>query len=82
MSALQDEIQKKTDLDIAICFIKENEPEKIEQNGVTYYPVPPHKTSLKQKILAAIHPNDFKYDKEHWAHYLKHFDKIAKKQDL
>ena len=78
MSALLNEIQKKKGLDIAICFIKGNEPEKIEQNDVTYYPIPPHKTSLKHKILAATHPNDIKYDKVHWAHYLKHFDKITK----
>ena len=77
MSALQNEIQKEADVELAICFIKGNEPERVEQNGVIYYPVPSHKTSLIHKLIASLNPNDPKFDKELWPHYLSHFKKIA-----
>ena len=77
MSALQEELQKRKDIELGICFVRDGEPEKSIRDGVAYYPVPRHTVSIMHKIGAAIHPADVKYDERLWQHYLSHFKEVA-----
>lgn len=75
MTALQDEIQK-TDIELGISFVMGGQPEKVEQEGVTYYPVPAAVKSFKDKVQDALHPNDVHRDEVLWPHYISHFKRV------
>lgn len=81
MTALQDGITNSEYLngekiELAISFVMNGQPEKVEQDGVVYYPVPLAVKSMKDKILDAMHPNDVHRDKVLWTHYISHFRRV------
>ena len=58
MTALQDGITSSVilgeeQIDLGVSFVMNNQPERVEQGGVTYYPVPLAVKSMKDKILDA-----------------------------
>ena len=63
-------------MDLGISFVMNNQPEKVEKDGVVYYPVPLVVKSKKDKILDAIHPNDIHRDEVLWPHYISHFKRV------
>ena len=76
MTSLQSELAKLDDVDLGICFCKNGEPQKVEQDGVVYYPVPNHIKSKKDKILDLINYDAVKRDEILWPHYIEHFTKV------
>jgi len=76
ISALQQEFVKLDGIKLGICFIADNEPERVAQNGVIYYPVPNHKKTLFQKLYDFSHPIDWNSDKRFWPYYINRFKKI------
>ncbi len=81
MTALQDgitssDILGEEKIELGISFVMNDQLEKVEQTGVTYYPVPLAIKSRKDKILDAIHPNDVHRDEVLWAHYISHFKRV------
>lgn len=81
MTALQDGITNPEYLngekiELAISFVMNGQPEKVEQDGVVYYPVPFAVKAKKDKILDAIRPNDVHRDEVLWAHYISHFKRV------
>ena len=75
MSALQDEMQKQN-VELGICFCMDNQPEKREQEGTTYYPIPQHRKAFKDKIIDLWHYKDVTRDEILWPHYIAQFNKI------
>lgn len=78
MSALQVEISRQLDVNLGICFCMDGQPAKVEQEGVTYYPIPQHRKFLGDKLLDLLHPYDVRRDEVLWPHYLSHFRRVIK----
>lgn len=81
MTALQDgitssDIIREEKIELGISFVMNNQPKKVEQDGVAYYPVPLAVKSKKDKILDAIHPNDVHRDEVLWKHYITNFKRV------
>ena len=76
LTSLEDELIKRDDISLGICFCQDNQLFKAEKNGVVYYPVPRHKKSTKDKILDIIHYKDPKRDEILWDHYKTVFKKV------
>lgn len=81
MTALQDgittsNISAEESIELGISFVMNDQPERVEQGEVTYYPVPLAVKSMKDKILDALHPNDVHRDKVLWTHYISHFKRV------
>lgn len=75
-SALQNELIKQQNITLGVCFCKNNEPAKVIQNGVIYYPVPHHKKSIKNKFLDFFYFNDVERDRLLWSYYTNSFRRI------
>lgn len=75
ISTLQTELSKAPDIQLGLCFVGNGLPDKVEQDGVSYYPVPNARKPLKDKLLDALHPNDVHRDEVLWPHYKEHFKK-------
>ena len=75
-SSLEQELKKRPDIKLGVCFIMNGQSQKTVQEDVTYYPVPSHQKSKKNKILDLIHFRDVERDKILWAHYIEHFKKV------
>ena len=69
LSSLESELVKRDNVDLGICFCQNNQPFKVEQNGVTYYPVPRHRKKLSDKIIDIIRYKDVRRDEVLWDHY-------------
>ena len=81
MTALQEGITnsailREEKIELGISFVMNDQPEKVEQHGVIYYPVPLAVKSKKDKILDALHPNDVHRDEVLWYHYISHFKRV------
>lgn len=81
MTALQDGITDSNisdgeKIELGISFVMNGQPEKVEQDGVVYYPVPLAGKTKKDKILDAMHPNDVHRDEVLWSHYISHFRRV------
>lgn len=76
MIALQNEIAKNSNINLGVSFCMEGQPEKVVQDGVTYYPVPQHTKHVKDKIIDVLCYNDVKRDEILWQHYINHFKKV------
>ena len=76
MSSLQNEISNRKDIELGICFCCNGQPEKVEQDGVVYYPVPHHQKYIKDKFLDLIHYKDVKRDEILWPYYIEKFKKV------
>lgn len=81
MTALQDgitnsDILGEENIELGISFVMNNQPKKVEQDGVVYYPVPLAVKSWKNKIGDAMLPNDVHRDEVLWSHYISHFRRV------
>lgn len=76
MIALQNEIIKQEAIILGISFCMDGQPVKVEQEKVTYYPVPYHVKSKKNKIIDLISYRDVTRDEILWHHYINHFKKV------
>ena len=76
MSSLQQEIIKQSDITLGICFCMDGQPKKVEQKGTTYYPIPNHKKTVKDKILDLIHHKDVTRDEILWPYYINKFKEV------
>lgn len=76
MSSLQDELKKRTGINLGICFCMEGQPTKVEQAGVTYYPIPAHKKTMRDKIIDLLHPTDVRRDEILWPYYIEQFQRV------
>ena len=73
LSSLEDEIIKQQEIELGICFCQDGQPFKANQDGVTYYPIPRHTKSIKDKVLDILRYNNVKRDTILWEHYERHF---------
>ena len=73
LSSLEDEIIKQQEIELGICFCQDGQPFKANQDGVTYYPIPRHTKSMKDKVLDILRYNNVKRDTILWEHYERHF---------
>lgn len=76
MTSLQNEIMKQKDIILGISFCMNNQPTKVKQNGVSYYPVPHHTKSIKDKILDFLLYKDSSRDQVLWSYYIKLFKQV------
>ena len=76
MSSLQCEMDKQEDIILGISFCMDGQPAKVEQENITYYPVPFHVKSKKDKIIDLICYNDVTRDEILWYHYINHFKRV------
>ena len=54
LTSLQSELMKEADVELAIAFFLDGEPEKIVESGVTYYPMILPKRNVLQKAWATL----------------------------
>lgn len=78
MSSLQQEITKFDDIELGICFCMEGQPNKVKQQGITYYPIPYNKKKIKDKLLDIIYYNDVHRDEILWPYYINKFKDTIK----
>ena len=76
VASVQKELMKIKDITLAIAFCKDDEPKKVVQDGVTYYPVPNHTKSKKDKIIDLWKINDVTRDEVLWPYYQEKFKNI------
>lgn len=76
VASVQKEIVKHKNITLGIAFCMDDEPPKVVQEGVTYYPVPNHSKSIKDKIIDFWKINDVTRDKILWPYYEERFKKI------
>ena len=76
MSSLQQELVKSPDVRLGVCFCHDGEPERVEQDGVVYYPVPNHRKALKDKIKDLLNFRDETRDEVLWPHYVGRFKRV------
>lgn len=75
LSALEDELVKHGGVELGICFCQDDQPFKVEQDGVAYYPVPRHRKKISDKIIDIIRYKDVCRDEILWDHYQDAFKK-------
>lgn len=75
-TSIQKALLKKENIVLACAFCKDGEPQKVIQNGVTYYPVPNHTKSKKDKIIDLWKINDVTRDEILWSYYEEKFRNI------
>lgn len=73
MSSLQQELMKCGDIELGICFCMDNQLQKVERQGVIYYPIPYHRKKTKDKLLDIIHYKDVRRDEVLWPYYINKF---------
>ena len=76
VASIQREVVKQDGIRLGVAFCKDGEPEKIVQEGVTYYPVPNHIKSKKDKVIDFLKINDVTRDEVVWPYYEGKFKQI------
>lgn len=76
VSSMQNELQKHDDITLGIAFCMNGQPDKVVQNGVTYYIIPDHIKKWKDKIVDFIRIKDVKRDEVVWPQYLDRLRRI------
>lgn len=69
ISSIQNRFVKQNDIQLGITLCMNGQPEKVVQNGVTYYIIPNHRKRLKDKLIDLLKANDVKRDEILWPHY-------------
>jgi len=69
LSSLESELVKRNDVELGICFCQNCQAFKVEQNGVSYYPVPRHRKKLSDKIIDIFRYKNVRRDEILWEHY-------------
>ena len=77
LTSLENELLKRDDIKLGVCFCLDGQPFKSEKEGVIYYPVPQHKKTKKDKILDIINHKDIKRDAILWEYYKTVFKKAV-----
>lgn len=70
VSSLQHELLKHKDFKLGMVFCMDGQTWKIEQEGITYYPIPNHRKAWKDKLADFIHLDDDCRDRKVWPQYL------------
>lgn len=73
VASVQKELMQHDNITLGISFCKDGEPIKVVQDGVTYYPVPNHSKSKKDKIIDLWKIHDVTRDEILWPYYEKKF---------
>lgn len=76
VSSVQREIVKHSNVSLGVSFCMDGEPEKEEQDGVVYYPVPNHRKAFKDKIKDLLKFWDETRDEILWPYYIDRFKRI------
>lgn len=76
VSAMQDELQRRDDITLGIAFCMNGQPEKVVQQGTTYYIMPDHSKRLKDKIIDFVRINDASRDEVVWPQYTERLKAI------
>lgn len=76
VASVQKELMQHDNITLGISFCKDGEPTKVVQDGVTYYPVPNHSKSKKDKILDLFKLNDAARDEVLWPYYEHKFKEV------
>lgn len=76
VASVQKEIMKCENITLGISFCKDGEPEKVVQDGVTYYPVPNHTKTKKNKIIDLWKISDVTRDEILWPYYEQKFKEV------
>lgn len=76
VASIQKEFMKRDDITLGIAFCKDGEPDRVIQNGVTYYPVPNHSKSKKDKIIDLLRIHDVTRDEILWPYYEEKFKNV------
>jgi glycosyltransferase involved in cell wall biosynthesis len=76
IASLFQKLKRREDVDMGICFIRDGQTFKAEQEGVTYYPVPNHQKRWKDKWIDLFKYKHPKRDRILWPHYEEHFKKV------
>lgn len=76
ISSMQNELAKRNDIKLGIAFCRNGEPAKVEQDGVSYYPIPHHTKSKKDKIIDLFKLNDAARDEVLWPYYEHKFKEV------
>lgn len=77
-ASLQKELVKNDDITLGVCFCMNDQPDKTEQEGVAYYPVPCHAKRRKDKLLDLTHYKDTSRDEILWPYYINHFKRVIR----
>ncbi|MBR1401607.1 MAG: glycosyltransferase [Prevotella sp.] len=77
MPSLLNEVKKRAEIELGVCFAMDGQPFKSVQNGVSYYPFPNHTKCYKDKILDIFKYRDVKRDEVVWQHYKDCFKKVV-----
>lgn len=77
IASLQNEMVKKGGITLGIAFCKDDEPDKVVQDGVAYYPIPNHSKSKKDKLLDFFKTNDVTRDEVVWPYYEERLRKVV-----
>ena len=76
VASVQKELMQHDNITLGISFCKDGEPTKVVQDGVTYYPVPNHSKSKKDKIIDLWKIHDVTRDEILWPYYEEKFKKV------
>lgn len=76
VASVQKEIMKHEDITLGFSFCVDGEPDKVVQDGVTYYPVPNHVKSKKNKVIDFLKINDVTRDEVVWPYYEEKFKSV------
>lgn len=79
MTALQDELLQRNDVELGICFICNGLPEIIEEGGTVYFPVPFLEKSLIDKLKGFLRFSDIKVEEPLWDYYIERFHVIIER---
>lgn len=69
VSSLQEALTTQDGITLGISFCMDGQPEKVEQRGVTYYPIPNHRKAWKDKAVDLLRINDDSRDRAVWPQY-------------
>lgn len=76
VASVQKELMQRDNISLGISFCKDGEPTKVVQDGVTYYPVPNHSKSKKNKIIDLLKIHDVTRDEILWPYYEEKFRNV------
>ena len=76
VTSVQKELMQHDNITLGISFCKDDEPTKVVQDGVSYYPVPNHSKSKKDKIIDLWKIHDVTRDEILWPYYEEKFKKV------
>lgn len=74
IDAVEQEIKKRQNIELGVCFPMNDQPFKTFWDGVAYYPIKNHKKAVKDKIIDAVRFNDVTRDKAVWGQYVSQID--------